>query len=320
MGQSGDARFSEILGRMLADPDGLVRKTAFAAVRRIRAAAAQVSQSAQWHLAGFSSPKDARTGQRRVQVALVTADSRETPRVLPVQFILSEDGQPVWSYRVLERAAPESMSVIFLLPRGGFHDLAPWNQGALRCLNWRRPTDLWCTVPYFSPDDIPLEIYPNQEPAVFTANPELAAVSFEQPPKWSDCSLFWGAVQRSVDLGNAPVRGKRHMIVLAPVDVGKAADDSLIAAVHASRTSVQVISTTPSPALREFCARTGGYFLTVEEKPEAIRDQISLAYLNLLTRYEIRYQPVCPDATSLKLRVQTPAGWGETTVPFPAAG
>lgn len=320
MGQSGDMRFSEILGRMLADTDGLVRKTAFAAVRRIRAAVAQVSQSTQWHLAGFSSPRDPRGGQRRVQVALVTADSRETPRVLPVQFILSEDGQPVWSYRVSERAAPESMSVIFLLPRGGFHDLAPWNQGALRCLNWRRPTDLWCTVPYFSPDDIPLEIYPNLEPAVFTANAELAAAFFEQPPKWSDCSLFWGAVERSVDIGNGPVRGKRHMIVLAPVDIGKAANDTVIAAVHASRTSVQVVSTVPNPALREFCGRTGGHFLLVEDKPDAIMQQISLAYLSLLARYEIRYQSVCPDATALKLRVQTPVGWGETTVPFPSAG
>ena len=79
-------------------------------------------------------------------------------------------------------------------------------------------------------------------------------------------------------------------------------------------------STVPNPGLREFCGRVGGYFLPVEDKPDAIKDQISLAYLSLLTRYEIRYQPVCPDAAALKLRVQTPAGRGETTVPFPAAG
>ena len=320
MGQTGDVRFSEILGRMLGDNDGMVRKTAFEAVRRIRTSVAQVSQSNEWHLAGFCSPQDPRTGQRRVQVALITADSRETPRVLPVQFILSEDGQPVWSYRVLERPAPESMSVIFLVPKGGFHDLKPWNQGALRCLNWRRPTDLWCTIPYFSPDDVPLEIYPNLEPPVFTASAELAAASFEQPAKWADCSLFWGAVLRAADLGNGPVRGKRHMIVFAPVDIGKAPDDSILAAVHASRTSVQVVSTVPNPSLRELCGRIGGHFLQVEDTPDAIRDQISLSYLSLLTRYEIRYQPVCPDAAALKLRVQTPAGWGETTVPFPAAG
>ena len=53
------------------------------------------------------------------------------------------------------------------------------------------------------------------------------------------------------------------------------------------------------------------------EDTATIAERISLVYLSLLARYEIRYQPVCPDATSLKLRVQTPSGWGETVVTMP---
>jgi hypothetical protein len=116
--------------------------------------------------------------------------------------------------------------------------------------------------------------------------------------------------------GKVPVRGKRHLIVLAPDEVGDNSDDSLIAAVHASQTSIQVVSTSPNPALREFCRRIDGRFHLVEDSA-AIEERVSLAYLTLLARYEIRYQPVCADAVSLKLRVHTPAGWGETMVPLP---
>ena len=41
---------------------------------------------------------------------------------------------------------------------------------------------------------------------------------------------------------------------------------------------------------------------------------IEQAYLNLLARYEIAYQPVVPNAPVLKVRRQTPGGWGETLI------
>jgi hypothetical protein len=45
-----------------------------------------------------------------------------------------------------------------------------------------------------------------------------------------------------------------------------------------------------------------------------VEEAVSLAYLSLLARYEIRYRSNAPEAASLKLRVHTPAGRGETTV------
>jgi hypothetical protein len=41
---------------------------------------------------------------------------------------------------------------------------------------------------------------------------------------------------------------------------------------------------------------------------------IEHAYLNLLARYEIAYQPVVVNAPALKVHVQTPVGWGETLI------
>ena len=315
MGETGDPRFREILGRMIADSNADVRKNAFAAVGRIRSAVAQVSQTAEWPVAGSCAPKDARTSQRRVTVAVVTADGSESPRIQPVQFMLSENGQPVWSYRVGERPAPEAMSVIFLFPRKLDKAGTPWDQGALRCLNWKRSSDLWSTLPY-SGADTPSESPADLELPSFIANAAQAGRAFQETSKRTDCTGFWSAVHRAVLPGSTPARGKRHMIVLAPGEVGGNSDGSLIAAVHASRTSIQVVSTAANPALQEFCRRIDGRFHLVEDTA-TIAERISLVYLSLLARYEIRYQPVCPDATSLKLRVQTPSGWGETVVTMP---
>jgi hypothetical protein len=309
MGQIGDPRFSEVLGRMIADSDGFVRKSAFAAVGRIRAAAAQVSQTAEWPVAAAADPQNPRTGERRVSVAVIAADGRGNPRVSPVQFILSENGQSVWSYRAVEKMPPGPLSVLFLFPR----KLDGTGMSGLRCLHWKRSTDRWSGVPYSGVEESPAEGLADLELPSFIANSAQAARIFQEPPKRADCTGFWTAVRRAAMPGDASLRGQRHMIVVAPEEVDGNADDKLISAVQASRTSIQVVSVSPNPALREFCRRIDGRFHCAKDT-SAIEEAVSLAYLSLLARYEIRYQPVVPDSTSLKVRVHTPAGWGETTL------
>jgi hypothetical protein len=106
------------------------------------------------------------------------------------------------------------------------------------------------------------------------------------------------------------------MIVLAPDDVGEAPDRGLLAAVHGSRTTIQVVSAVPNPALQDFCQRTQGQFHLLEDGTQ-IEERISLTYLNLLARYEIRYQSAGTDADKLKIRIHTPTGWGETNLVLP---
>jgi hypothetical protein len=47
---------------------------------------------------------------------------------------------------------------------------------------------------------------------------------------------------------------------------------------------------------------------------EELGESIEQAYLNLLARYEIAYQPVSETPADLKVHLQTPAGWGETLI------
>jgi len=310
MGETGDPRFSEVLGRMIADGNADVRKSVFAAVRRVRAAAAEVSQTVEWPVGVAAGAKNPRTGDRRISVAVVTEDGRVNPKILPAQFLVSEDGQPIWSYRVAEKMAPGPMTVLFLFPRK--LDKTGWDQRTLRCLKWKRSTDLWSSLPYSGEVDNMSASSSDLDLPSFIGNSSRVARVFQEAPKRSDCTGFWTAVRRAVLPGDAPVRGRRHMIVVATDEVGGKADDALIAAVKTSQTSIQMVSSSPNLVLQEFCGRIGGSFLSVKDN-SAIEEAVSLSYLSLLARYEIRYQ-AGPDATSLKVRVHTPAGWGEATV------
>ena len=311
MGETRDPRFSEVLGRMIADTNPNVRKNAFAAVRRVREAGALVAQSVQWPVAIAARPRNPRTGERRLSVAVITEDGRGHPQILPVQFVLSENGQPVWSYRVAEQMAPGPMSVLFLFPRKLDRDGQPWEEGAVRCLQWKRSTDLWSNLPYTGSGS-PAARSADLELPNFIASASQAARVFQETPRLTDCTGFWAAVRRGVMPEHGHRRGDRHMIVVAPGDVGGETDDSLISAVRTSRTSIQVISTAPNPVLQEFCRRIDGRFHCVKDTA-GIEEAVSLAYLNLLARYEIRY-PAAADGTSLKVRIHTPAGWGEAAI------
>jgi HEAT repeat protein len=318
MGETGDPRFSEVLGKMLADVNAGVRKRAFAAVSQVKLAAAQLAQNREWLVSALLLAKDPQKTSRRIRVAVVPDTGSENLKMLPTHFIVSEDNQAVMSYQVREMPAREAMTVIFVFPRTTAPDVAPWNHAALRCLDWKRPTDLWCSVPYLPDDDsasapgLELELPP------FSAQPEFAAAAFTNPHKRTDCTDFWTALWRTVRNEAGPVRGKRHLIVFAPGDIGRIAGHGLVASVISSRTSVQVISTGPNSALQDFCRMTGGT-LQIGETDAALADLVTRAYLNLLARYDITYQPVVPGASAIRVRVNAPTGWGESSISIPSA-
>ena len=47
---------------------------------------------------------------------------------------------------------------------------------------------------------------------------------------------------------------------------------------------------------------------------EELGEMIEQAYLNLLARYEIHYQPAAMTPTDIKVHMQTPVGWVETSI------
>jgi hypothetical protein len=318
MGETGDPRFSENLVRMLVEPNTTVRKRALEALRGIKAALAQTGFCNRWRMAGImaNQPGDLQRSQRRVHLAVTTEDGTALPKILATQFILSENGQNVLSYKVTEKPPVDAMSVLFVFPRAVEQDTPPWNQGALKCLAWKRPSDLWASLPFLPAGDPEERGHAIDEAPAFSSISDVLAASFSKTPPRVACSELWETLWRCVRPDQAPVRGKRHLIVVANEELSRMAGHGLIANVLSSRSSLQVISSLPNPTLEDFCNKSRGRFRTFENEDE-IPDLVQQAYLNLMTRYEISYQPVCRDAVEVKARVQTAAGWGEVKVAIP---
>jgi hypothetical protein len=153
-------------------------------------------------------------------------------------------------------------------------------------------------------------------PPRFLSNPEGIAEALEAVPARTGCTDLWSAIWRSVQTDSGPVRGKRHVMIFSNTEEAKSAGSGLISATLTSRALVQVVSSVPNPALEDFCRRVRGNFQLAATNEE-IAPLVGQAYVNLLARYDISYQPACPEASNLKIRVHAPSGWGESVVPIP---
>jgi HEAT repeat protein len=312
MGETGDPRFTEALRRLISEPDTTVRKRAFAALAQIRLANGQPQVREKLHVAGRMVVDDSLKGLRRLIVAVAADDMREPPKVGPLQFMLSEGGQHVTSYKISEKPLPEAISVIFVIPRSREAAGGAFFEGVANCLRWKRPSDLWSVLPYIETGDGEPPPPRDPEPPVFTSNADALKAALQDTPKRLDCTDLWTGVWCATKKDGGQSRGKRHAIVLSSTEEGRIAGHGLIANMQSGRIPVQVIASGPNERLQEFCQRTHTSFRVGAE--DEIQAMIEQAYLGLLTRYEIAYQPVVPNAPVLKVRIQTPGGWGETLI------
>jgi hypothetical protein len=232
MGESGDPRFTECLGKLLREPNATVRARALAALGRIKNSVAQARQSAEWRASALVLECDPQKTSRRVQVA-VTGEEGDQPRLVPTQFILTEDGKLVLQYRITERPTVEAISAIFLFPRRALQESSVFTVGALNARAWKRSSDLWAVMSY-GEDAGGGDEAPRYMPTVDAITAALTA-----PGKRPESSDLWTSIWRAVRAENAPARGKRHLIVMGDQDQHNAAGDGLISAVVAARASVQ---------------------------------------------------------------------------------
>lgn len=314
MGETGDPRFTEALGRLLREPHAAVRRRAMSALSRIKAAVSQSRQMPRWMASGLLLESDPQQPLRRLQLAVSSGDGT-APRILPTQFLLCEDGRQVLDYKVTEGPAPDAMSVIFLFPRTGIPGATPWARAALRCRAWKRGSDLWAIQHYTMQDPAGISLPALELPPRYTANLETLTRALTLTPSRAWCTGFWDSVWSAVRPEQPQARGRRHLILFCNAAPAWPPDPSLMAAVRASPTAIHAISFAASAPLEELC-RGSGHSLRVTETAEAAEEAVAMAYLNLLSRYGIAYQSTGP-ATSLKIRVNGSEGWAETTLPLP---
>jgi hypothetical protein len=313
MGETGDARFTDSLRRLISEADPTVRKRAFAALSRIKTTNSQPAVGTEWHVAGRILAGDSLKATRRAMLAVVSDDMRELPKVTPLQFLLSEGGQYITSYKVTEKPQTEAISVIFVIPRSRDAAGGVFFEAALRCLAWKRPSDLWSILPYVETGDGEPPAPHEPDPPIFTAKSEALEASLHGTPKRMECTDLWTALWRATQPDPGQARGRRHIIVLSSKEEGRIAGHGLISNVQTGRIPLQAICAGSNSRLQEFCNRTRMpiHLGADDEIPELVE----CAYLNLLARFEIAYQSTATEAVPLKVRIQTPVGWGEAVIP-----
>jgi hypothetical protein len=312
MGESGDPRFIESLRRMISDPDVVVRKRVFAAMAQIKTANAQPPVGERWHVAGRMLAGESAKGLRRLMLAVTGEDMREQPKVAPLQFVLSEGTQYITSYNVTEKPLPESMSVVFVIPRSREAADGAFLQGVLNCLRWKRPSDLWSLLPYIETGDGDAPAPGEPELPLFTSSAEALTASLQETPKRIECTDLWTALWRATNLDGGQSRGRRHTIVFSSAEEGRIAGHGLIDRLQGGRMPIQVITSGPNQQLAELCRLT--HIMQRTCTVEELGEMIEQAYLNLVARYEITYRPAAATPTDIKVHLQTPAGWGETLI------
>ena len=310
MGETGDARFTEALRRMIAESDPTVRKRAFCSLAQLKAANSQPPVGEVWHLAVSMLADDTSKGQKRLMLAVAGNDIREKIRITPLQFLLSEGNQHVVNYRITEKQVPDAISVAFVLPRSRETAGGTFFEGVLNCLRWKRQSDLWSILPYADSEALLPRV---PDPPIFTANAETLANSLRETATKLDSTDFWTGFWRAVTLGGGQSRSRRHVIILSGAEEERIPERGLLTQLEeGGPISVQVIRCGPNSVLEDFCRRTG---ISQQCGTEAdIVHLIQQAYLKRLARYEIAWQPVSDGSAPLKVRVQTPAGWGETVI------
>lgn len=321
MGETGDSRFRTTVAQLLRDEHPMVRSRALWAVARIKSTTARAVTGQPWRLSSLlletpgTGPPAGPRPVRHVQVA-VGATGVAQPSLRAIEFLLTEDGQPILNYRLTVRPSPPPMSVVFLFPRGGEAGEPPWVTGALACLAGKRTSDLWAYLPWMPAGEAPAAAAPENQEISFTPNHDALAESFRRMTERAECSDMWQTLWRALRADANVARGRRHVIVFASEQVGGVAGHGLIATVTAARGIVQFISSASNPALENLCAKTRTSY-TYASTSEEIVAGIEQAYLNLNARYELSYQTLSQEARELKIRIQSAAGWGETTVAIP---
>jgi HEAT repeat protein len=305
MGETGDPRFSEVLGALLREPNAVVRKRAFSALGQLRAAVARGPQPPTCLLAARSL--EAPAGYCRLAVAVTGANHWAAPDLLPTHFILSEEGRVVHSYRVAARPIPETLFVVFLLPVNGRLDA--WREAALSCFPWKRPSDLWACD--FYEGAAAAEAGAAAGTLNFQNSIEAIRADFAHSPLRYECPDLWRALRRLADVEATP-QGKRHLILFREDASTAAPPEDLLTALAAAQATVHVVSTARDPILEEFCRKSAGIFtIGSPDSPETV----TRAYLHQLEQYEISWQPAQPAARQLKIRLHGVA-LGETTFPI----
>ena len=175
--------------------------------------------------------------------------------------------------------------------------------------SWKRPGDAWGRLTYLA-GAAPEDDTHTEDLHFLVANDAISA-NFRRRQAAAECTDVWRSLRKA--MGSDKPTGRRHVIVFCGTPVSGAAGPELVTAAMSGRALVQVISICPNPSLEDFCDRVHGVYFQCGKVDDFPAHAVH-AYLNLLARYEIRFQPVGSEGWEIKVRLCHPQASGETMV------
>ncbi|HLK62491.1 MAG TPA: HEAT repeat domain-containing protein [Bryobacteraceae bacterium] len=329
MGETGDPRFTKALARMIGEPNPTVRARAFAALGRIRSLIIQAREAQEWRvISRFQRIR--RNDWRELHLEATSQDGHDQVKILPTHLILIADAGEISSFSLEERQVPRSLAITFLYPRSSEGEPTPFQQGALHALGWKRPADQWAIVP-FVPTPQPnrqtslagekIEFTVEETPTLELAAPQLTAdstlldASLNKVALKAECPKFWAAIRRATQVDSS-IRGKRNIVLFSQDEISTPSDyTELATAVMSCGIAIHGLSLIPNRTMDSLCQASQGSFQLLSSEDQ-IAPAVEQIYLSLMARYLVKYQPT-EEARSLRMIVNTPPGWGETTIDIP---
>jgi HEAT repeat protein len=304
MGESADPRFLAPLGRMLADPDKMVRARAFRALGAVRQRAAKLTarERLRSHLWEARLLAD---GTRRLRLAVTDAAGAFLP-LSPTQFVVTEDSEAITEYEVCRRAAPPSLAIGWGWPRSQENAAVPIEKILRECLRQKRPQPLWALLPYSADPSAGSPAESSPEPR-FASSPAILAPLLERQATRLEAANGPVHAAQLLLAGVASLGGERHLVLIggSPQAGVPAKDTERIGAkaryhgiaIHGLALSASV------PWLESLCAATGGRLLRADTA-EQIRAALWRIFWGVQSQGEITYRLEKTPATPASVRVQ----------------
>ena len=322
MGQTGDLRFIPVLGRLLADSDGVLRQTVFRALSKLKKASAAFGAEPSLPVALLDVKQ---VDVARLRVTFTTSAAVLKEHLTGTEVAVTVDGEFVYDYQLFE-VRQDLISVAFILPRRLQlnAELSQAVDEALKsCLNQKRSQECWMVARCadggpdaldemfeFVGDTVNGIAPPVELSTAFTASSSALRSSIEAPLSRFDESFDVFATLRAVTAGLQPKRATHHIVVITDELCVAPAEtiEEILTTASASKTAIHLISTRSNAALELLAECTNGYSRQVQT-PSDMKRELELLYTSFGHQFLLDCNS--PGGNVVRLSIRTAAGWGE---------
>ena len=313
MGKTGDPRFLPLLGRMLADSGGTLRKTVFGSIASIKQARSARTSTPPLRVALLDVAENA-NGKTRVSAAILAVAPAQNFDVPATSFAIELGGVLITDYSCSVRAS-ELTFVSLSLPYTadlGNEECVLLEHAVKSCLAAKGISDQWAIAKYANENrsiasderTVPITLFgqsmnpsasngERSEKISYTANStELTRILESESTRFESHSSLQASLGELI--ASAPSgSGAKHVVAIIPAPklIGEDVLQQLIHAAKSSRISLHAICLRPAPEYLQLCRATQGFYRETDSFRN-LRQELEIIYAGLTKAYLLDFDSV----------------------------